>query len=101
MLFVAMIWLRSKIPHSQDLYNLVYYNSRSRKPEDTDTFLFIFPLFCCLSTVFSPFFFGGSIKKRDGFILYNDPLFFIVFAAFAVGSIIRFNTVAKFYGISF
>lgn len=101
MIFVIMIWLRSKIPHSSDLYNLVYYNSRPQKPEDTNTFLFIFPLFCCLSTVFSPFFFNGSIKKRDGLIPYTDPLFFIVFIAFAVGSIVRFSIVAKFYGILF
>ena len=53
-----------KIPHSQDLYNLIYANSRLSRGEDTYTFLFVFPAFVwgiALILWFDP---GGMLGKK-------------------------------------
>ncbi|PVE59285.1 hypothetical protein DC429_02430 [Arthrobacter sp. TPD3018] len=87
------VWLH--IPHVADLYNVVYDNSRPAKPEDSTTFLFVFPLFCCAGSLSMPISAWRGVPFRGSKLVIP----FLVFGIFACGSILRTVTVARYYGV--
>jgi hypothetical protein len=97
--FAMVLSLYLNIPHVDDLYNLVYEGSRPKKPEDTATFLFIFPMFLLVSCIFG---WANIALKGTGATEVKLPsaLFgTLVLLIFIVIALYRLRVVAKHYGL--